>query len=1098
MQRLLFRSALVGSLLFLLLSQSTFGQAVNGSLVGTVTDSSGAPVAGAKVTALEVNTGVSRPADTNQSGNYSFLNLSPGIYNVSVELTGFRKVVHEKVDVVLNSTVRIDVELQPGQVNEQIVVTAEVPLLQTDRTDTGRKIEQRQMSEMPLTQNRNFQSLLNLVPGSARAQRNHSEFFNSNDSLQSRVNGQSRLANNVQFEGVDNNQRTGLLTALVPPIEALQAVDITTSNYEAELGRAGGAVTNVNLKSGTNEYHGSVYWFNKVSALAARRTDLLTKPPVTYNYAGATFGGAIIKNRTFFFVDYLGIRDRLGKGYRFSIPTAPFRTGDLSSGPTIIYDPATGNPDGSGRTPFTNNVIPASRLSPISQKLISYVPLPTQSGTANNWSGATTRSKNTDSMDAKVDHNFGANDRISVRFSYQRPELTDPPVFGIAGGPANGGFGGTGIQNTYSAGVNYTKVFNPTLITEVRLGFTRYRNDAQNTDSGTNASEAVGIKGVNVSQFTSGLVGIDITGYSSPLVGYSASLPWVRFEQNWTLVNNWTKTISNHTLKWGIDLRNNRDGLLQTQTYSARGLYRFRSGQTSIPGAANGFANAWASFLLDVPNDYGRDLPLVFPEYLQKPVFTYFQDKWQITNRLTFDFGVRHELYPPATPRTTGGFSNYDPSTNSLVITGYGGNKNNLGRQTQWLFFAPRVGLSYRLNDKTVIRSGFGISYMPYPDNNYAYNFPVRQNNAYNPQNSFVPAGRMADGFPGATPFTIPANGVIALTGQPAAIRNQNFDVIPLNFREGYVQSYNLAIQRALGRNYTLDVAYVGNGGRRVPTVFNLNAGIIPGAGANGQPFNLLYGRTADTNLRFVGTSTNYNSLQVKFDRKLNNGFLFTTAYTYSKSIDYANDNGGLSFYITPGRSRARSDFDRRHMYNQSILYELPFGKGKKFLTSGPAAYLLGGWQINSIITVMTGLPFSVTAPGATLNAPGNTQYANWIGTGGLNVTGQVSLNGEGTWFNTSSFATPAQNTIGNLGRNAFTGPGFFNTDFSVFRRFKVKERYTAEFRFETFNLTNTPQYANPDGGIANQTFGKITSAGIGNSADPGARNIQLGIRIQF
>jgi hypothetical protein len=1085
----------------LLIALSTFGwgQAVNGTLVGTVTDSSASAVPNAKVTALEVNTGVARSTESNTSGNYSFLNLPPGVYTVTVELTGFRKAVREKVDVVLNSTVRIDLELQPGQVSEQVLVTAEVPLLQTDRTDTGRKIEQRQMSEMPLTQNRNFQSLVNLVPGAARAQRNHSEFFNSNDSLQSRVNGQSRLANNVQFEGVDNNQRTGLLTALVPPIEALQAVDITTSNYEAELGRAGGAVTNVNLKSGTNELHGSVYWFNRVSALAARRTDLLTKPPVTYNYAGFTIGGPIIKNKTFFFADYLAVRDRLGKGYRFTIPTTPFRTGNLATGPTVIYDPSTGNPDGTGRTPFAGNVIPAARISPIAARMVALIPLPTQGGVANNFSGGTTRSKDTNSMDAKVDHNFGANDRLSVRFSWQRPELFDPPIFGAAGGPSNGGFSGTGIQRTYSAGINYTHVFSPTLITEARIGFTRYRNDAQNTDIDSKASDAIGVRGVNVSAFTGGLVGIDITGYSNPLVGYSPSLPWVRFEQNWTFVNNWTKTISNHTVKFGFDVRNNRDGLLQTQTFSARGLFRFRSGQTSIPGAANGFANAWASFLLDAPNDYGRDLPLIFPEYLQKPLFTYIQDKWQVTNRMTVDIGVRHELYPPATPRAIGGFSNYNPADNSLVVTGFGNNPDNLGRKTYYTFFAPRLGVSYRVNDKTVVRMGYGISYMPFPDNSYAYNFPVRQNNAYNPLNSFVPAGRMADGFPGATPFSIPNNGVIALGSQPAAIRNQNFEVIPLNFREGYVQSYNVAVQRAFGRNYTLDVAYVGNGGRRVPTVFNLNAGLVPGAGANGQPLFSRFNRTADTNLRFVGMSTNYNSLQVKFDRKLSNGFLFTTAYTWSKAIDYSNDNGGLAFYINPARNRARSDFDRRHMYNQSVLYELPFGKGKKYLTSGPMAWVAGGWQVNAIITVMTGTAFSITAPGATLNAPGNTQWANFIGSGALNVNGAVSLNGENvTWFNTSAFATPAQNTIGNLGRNAFTGPGFFNTDFSVFRRFKVRERFTAEFRMETFNLTNTPQYPNPDGGIANQTFGRITGAGIGNAADPGARNIQMGLRLQF
>jgi hypothetical protein len=1080
---------------FLSLATPLFPQAVNGTLLGTVTDQSGGFVPAAKVTALETNTGISRQSETNQSGNYVFLNLPPGVYSVTIELAGFRKAVREGVELTLNSTIRVDLELVPGQVTEQIVVQAEAPLLQSDRVDTGRKIEVRQLADMPLPQNRNFQSLVNLVPGAARAQRNHSEFFNSNDSLQSRVNGQSRMANNVQFEGVDNNQRTGLLTALIPPIEALQAVDITTSNYEAELGRAGGAVQNVNLKSGTNELHGSTYWFNRVSRLNARRTDLSTKPVVTYNYFGFTLGGPIVKNKTFFFTDYLGIRDRLGKGYRFSLPTDEFRVGNLSAGPTAIYDPATGDASGAGRTIFPNATVPASRISPIAQRMIALIPRATNGSRtvfANNFEGGTVRSKDTESMDAKVDHNFGVNDRISIRYSFQQPTVIDPPIFGLAGGPANGGFGGTGVQKTYNAGINYTKVFSPTLISELRIGFMRYRNDARASDSGTNASEAIGIRGVNLSEFTSGLVGIDITGFSNPIIGYSPSLPWVRFEQNWNFVNNWTKTMNNHTIKFGVDFRDNRDGLLQTQTFSPRGLYRFRSGQTSIPGANNGFSNAWASFLLDVPNDYGRDLPIIFPEYLQKPLFTYIQDTWQINNRITMNIGVRHELYPPATPRFAGGFSNYDPSNNSLVIAGVGNNPKNLGRDTQYMFFAPRVGLSYRMNEKTVIRAGFGISYIPYPDNSYAYNFPVRQNNAYNPLNAFVPAGRMADGFPGATPFVIPQDGIIRNAPE------QVYEVIPKNYREGYVQSYNLSIQRAIGKNYTLDVAYVGNGGRNVSTLYNLNAGLVVGAGANGRPLFQQFRRQADTNLRFFGTSSNYNSLQVKFDRRFSGGFLLTTAYTYSKSIDYANDNGGLTYYINPERSRARSNFDQRHMWNQSYMYELPFGKGKKFATSGLGAAVLGGWQVNGILTVTSGLPFTVTAPAASLNAPGTTQNANYIASGALRTSGQISLNGEGSWFDTASFAVPAQNTIGNVGRNAFTGPGFFNLDFSLFRRFKIRERFTAEFRAETFNISNTPQYANPNGDINSQNFGKVTSAGIGNSADPGARNMQLGLRILF
>jgi hypothetical protein len=1078
-----------------------FSQAVNGSLLGSVTDQSNALIVNAKVVLTETNTSIVRNTQTNDSGNFSFPSLPPGVYSVSVEQTGFRKAIREKVEITVNSTIRVDLQLQPGQVSEQITITEELPILQTDRTDTGRKMEQRQVAELPLTQNRNFQGLVNLVPGAARAQRNHSEFFNSNDSMQSRVNGQSRLANNVQFEGVDNNHRTGLLTAYIPPAEAIQTVDVTTSNYEAELGRAGGAVMNVGLKSGTNEFHGSAYWFNRVSALAARRTDLLAKPPITYNYFGATFGGAIVKNKTFFFGDYLGIRDRLGKGNRVTMPSLPFRAGNFSGAPTLIYDPLTGNPDGTGRTLFPSNTIPTARISPISARLLALLPNPTTANlTGVNYERNTTRSKDTDGYDVKVDHNFDENNRISVRYSYQQPQITDPPLYGAPGGPGAGGFAGTGITTTHSAGLNYTRVFSPTLIGELRIGLSRYRNDAYATDYGTNASEAVGIRGVNISQFTSGLVGIDISGYSNPTLGYSLSLPWIRFETNWNFINNWTKTLGNHTLKFGVDYRYNRDGLLQTQIYSVRGQYRFRPGTTGRNGdAANlGFANAFASFLLDRPNEYGRDLVEQFPEYQQRPFFTYIQDKWQINKRLTLDLGMRYELYPPATPRHNGGFSNYNPADNTLTVAGIGNVPRNFGRKTQYTYFAPRVGLSFRANEKTVVRAGYGISYMPFPDNTYAYNFPVRQNNAFNAANEFaIPAnGGMSAGLPAPLPFTIPTDGIVR--NAP----NQNYDVIPLDFREGYIQSWNLAIQRQLPGKFVLDVAYVGNRGVRVPTVYNLNAAVVTGQGQAGRPLFAQFGRNTDTNLRYVGLSNNYNSLQVKFDRRFSNGFSMTTAYTWSKAIDFSNDNGGLTYYINSARNRARSDFDRRHMLNQSYIWELPFGKGRAFVKEGPAAYILGGWQVTGILSVMSGAPLNITAPAGSLNAPGNGNNPNFIGTGGLKASREINFaatgTGRTTWFDPSQFAAAPSNTFGNVGRNAFTGPRFFNADLSLFRSFQIREKIKAEFRVETYNFTNTPQYPNPDGGLGNATFGQITNAGIGSSADGGSRQVQFGLRIIF
>src|SRR6267378_597681 len=296
------------------------GQAVKGSLLGTVIDASGAVIPGASVNITEVNTSLSRSTLTNESGNYVFGNLDRGVYRVEIQLAGFKKAIRDRVDVLVNTDTRVDMLLEAGDISQSVEVVASVPLLQTDRADVGRQIEIKQRQDMPLTFNRNFQSLVNLVPGATRAHRPHSEFFNSQDSLATQVNGQSRYANNVQIEGIDNNHRTGLLNVLIPPIEALSSVDITTSNYEAELGRAGGAVTNVTLRSGTNDLHGSVYEFNRVSKLAARNMFAASKAHTVYNQYGFTLGGPIVRNKTFFFGDYQGVRDRRGDVTRPTIP----------------------------------------------------------------------------------------------------------------------------------------------------------------------------------------------------------------------------------------------------------------------------------------------------------------------------------------------------------------------------------------------------------------------------------------------------------------------------------------------------------------------------------------------------------------------------------------------------------------------------------------------------------------------------------------------------------------------------------------------------------------------------------------------------------
>ncbi len=1089
----------IATLLVMLIAGSLtlVAQAVNGTLLGTVTDASGASVPNVKVTLTETNTGVTKTATTNDSGNYNFQDLPPGTYSVTCEVTGFKKVTRTGIALQVNTISRVDMVLQPGNVSETIEVSAQAAVLQTETATTGSQMSAVQTENLPLGTNRNFQNLLNLVPGTTRASFQHSQFFNATSSLQTQVNGQMRMGNNYQIEGIDNNERTGLLQVYIPPIEAIQNVDVATSNFDAELGRASGAVTNVMLKSGTNEIHGAAYYFMRNSALNARNFFDASVGHQAYNYFGGNMGGSLIKNKLFYFGDYLRITDHQANTNRLSIPASDLRGGNLSRSTTTIYDPSTGNADGSGRTPFAGNIIPTSRINPISTKILALVPTPTFAGDTNNWFGLLPFTKDTDSFDWKMDYNLTDSDRLSGRFSFSRPVIFQAPAFGAAGGAAQSAFEGTGIQRTYSAGLNYNRVFSTTLVSEFRVGVAHYHNDAQNADFGTKASEALGIPGVNIDSYSSGLVGINLNGgYSGPLVGYSASLPWKRAEANIDIANTWTKTLGNHTIKWGADIRRVRDDLLQMQTFSPRGVYNFGDGQTSIPGGKTSFMNNMASFLLDLPSSAGRDLATYYPAYRAWQTFFFVQDRWLVTPKLTVNVGVRWELYPPATPRFKGGFSNYDPYKNTLSVAGYGSIPMNLGIENHKNYFAPRLGIAYRLNDKTVIRAGSGVSYTPFPDNNYAYNYPVRANNSFNPAlagygPAVLPDGSTATfqkGFPTPIQVPIPDSGVITNPD-----KNQAYFVVNQGFKNPHVISWNFAIQRQLPMQLALDVTYVGNHGVNTVTNYNLNAATVLGQGNNGLPQFGPFGRTASTSLLFAGFSSMYNALQVKLDRRFQTGLTMTTAYTFGKGMAFQDgDDGGAAYYINFRRNYARTNWDRTHTFVQSYVYELPIGTGHRILSSGWAAHALGGWKVNGVLTLMSGQPINFGYSSAALKAPGNSQSPDQVAP--FKVLHGINVGNE--WFSRSSFAAPAvdaagNSQFGNMGRNNLSGPGFFNLDFSLFKIFKISERMGLELRGESFGVTNTPQFNNPNTTLGNANFGFITGAG-------GGRNMQLGAKLTF
>ena len=1154
------------------------GQAVNATLLGTVTDSSGAVVAGARITIVEVKTGIAHAATTNESGNYEVPDLAPGQYEVAAERQGFKKAVHKDVQILVNTDTRINLILEPGATQDLVVVTAEIPILQTDRADVGAKIESKQVTDLPLGNNRNFQNLVNLVPGATRAHRVHSEFFNAQDSLSTEVNGQTRLFNNLQIEGVDDNERTGLLQIYIPPAEAIQTVDVSTSNYTAEFGRAGGAVTNVILKSGTNALHGAAYEFNRISALAAlpffQNTAITPKASTTYNYYGGNGGGPILRNKLFFFGDILRIDDSRGKFDNLSLPTDAFRNGNLqavapascaaSNVGCTIYDPyqttdathatlaldASGNPipvAAGSRTTFPNNIIPASRITPLAQTALALVPHTNVpgSGLVSNYQQTTRFLKNTTAFDTKFDFSRRDNDRYAFRFSRAVQSLSDQPIFGLAGGPKGGGFQGTGEQHVQSGALNHTHAFSPSLLAETRVGVSHYRNIAHNADYGL--KDLTGITGVNLDPFTSGTTSMDIqNGFSSPMIGYSASLPWDRGETNINAVTNWTKIHRNHSFKWGVDFRRLRDDLVQAQTFGPRGVFRFGTSTTSTPSSATSRGNNFAAFLLDAPSEVGRDVSVVSGSWRESELFSYGQDKWQPTPRVTLDIGLRWEIYFPPTPAHDGGYSNYDPTTNTLVLAGIGGNPLNLGRNTDYHYFAPRFGLAYRLTDKFVLRGGFGISYEPFPNNQYAWNYPVRQANGTNQLSTGAlptwPSGQIATmsfGFPAPAPAAVPSNGIISVPCQVPPVPgvaciapNSQFNVVDKSFTQPYVESWNFALERALPKNFVLTVAYVGNHGVDIPMDYDLNAATAPGicqfvpAGTAGclatdpptklvkttcplRPLCASFGRTAATDFLFKPTSSNYHALQTRFDHRIGMGLTLTTSYTFAKALAYrsdvgdggGNDGGSPSFILNFQRNYMELSNSRRHTFVQSVVYELPFGKGKPFLHSGWATWVAGGWQVSTLMTIMSGRPldFGGTS-GSSLNAPGTRQTPIQIAS--FNVLGGIGTNA--LWFDTTAFCpvspTPPagcpsspNGTLGNMSRFKFAGPHYFNLDAAMFKRFPVSERIGLEFRAEAFSITNTPIFDQPNANASDSAgFGHITATIGGN------RTVELGAKLTF
>jgi len=1076
----------------LLLLPASFAQVVTATLTGSITDSSGASVPNASVKVTELSTGVVRSTKTSMDGVYNVPYLSPGVYRVDVEAPGFKLYSQDNVRLEVSTTARLDATLTPGSANESVTVTAEAAALQTDRAEVAKNFNTRTVVELPVA-NRNFQALAGLVAGVAPPVQNFTTSEDPQGTTFFNANGQGNSSNNTIVDGVDNTNPTLGLSIYLPSPEVVEEVHVSTSNYSAEFGRVGGAVVNATTKSGTNAVHGSLWEFNRVAALFARdffNKDTQPKPGYTRNEFGAAAGGPIIKDKTFFFGAYQGRYLRQSSTSTNTVPaSSAWFTGDFSGVPQLaLYDPKTGNADGTGRQPFPNNIIPTDRISSISKQLLPYFPQPNASGFLNNYILNVPFRYDGNSFDARVDHYFSEHTKMFAKMNTSHYQVVQGAVLGPVVGD-----GTTAKDYTVTAAVNLTHGFNPTLLTELRFGYNRYRTNVQGTDMTTVTNQKLGIANPNPDPIsTTGMARINISGM--PGIGTPVVYPLINTDNLFEIVDSWSKLKGKHVFKWGAEIHRNRMDRFQPQglNFGPRGLFNFNPGTTQLNGGPGlgpygSVVNAFAAFLLGATDQTGRTYMPITPTNRQTQLAAFFQDTYQVTRKLTLDIGLRYEYYSPVTPRYKGGASNYDPYSNTLLIAGYGDVNLATGVDAQSANFAPRVGFAYRLTEKQVIRGGYGMSYWTgrfgFTGGTLSTQFPTIFNVQQGNTGDFMVDGTL-NSLPVVQFVDIPANGHIT----PAP--NQAFFVIPSRNRLPYVQNFNLTYQRELRNGITFDVGYVGALGRQLPFNRALNAA-APGTGSAGRPFNILFGHTADVSLRANGVNSNYNSLQVNLAKRYSQGLTFTVAYTYSKSLDVGNDQPGFTDNLDLRRQYGPSGFDRTHMLTASHLAEMPFGKGKKFLSQNrTAGMILGGWQLNGILRFATGTPFTASADATSCNCPGNGQFADAIAP----VTYLGGIGPGQPWFTTSSFAPPGPNRFGTAGRNTIRGPRLSNYDVSIFRLFPISERFRLEYRAEFYNLTNTPHFSNPSGSVTSATFGIIsgTLSGYGN------RQVQMALRLKF
>jgi hypothetical protein len=1087
-------------------------QVLYGTLTGNVTDASGAAVPKATVTAVNTGTGTTRQATADDRGLYLFNDLQGGSYNITVSAPSFGTVVNSGVEVTVNTVRRVDVQLQLAQVNQTVNVEALAATLQTDRADVNAQIQSSQIANLPVSAQRVFESLYKILPGFSPPAASNSEAGNPQGALVTNVNGASYSSNNTRIDGTaDIYAWLPHLVAYVPPQESIDTVNAVTNSFDAEQGLAGGSAVNVIIKSGTNEFHGSAWEYNTVSALKARNFFYYgtNNPKYILNQFGGTIGGPIKKNKLFFFGDWEDTQRRQSESGLFTVPNDALRAGNFAGTNTTIYDPSTGNADGTGRTPFANNLIPANRISSAAAKLAALLPEPNQANyPSNDYFASGSYSFRRNNYDVKLNYNPTQSTTLFGRYSISETKIFDTQALGQAGGPAiDAGQPGTAPSRIQSAAIGATHTFTSHLLMDGNIGFLRQRLGAENVDINKNyGSDVLGIPGTNgPDRLQGGYPGFLFAaatgagtaatlGAFTNLGNQNNSNPFL-FRDNEFMggVNmGWIK--GSHSVRFGFEMIHFAINHFQPQVkYGPRGGFTFTGGLSALSGgAAPNLYNSWADFMLGLAQQMGKDTEYINPATVREnSLGFYIRDQWQISRKLTVNYGVRYEIYPAA-HRDHFGNDLYDASNNNVYLGGIHGVPFNSGLNVGHGNLAPRLGVAYRLSDKTVVRAGFGISVDPASFRALRDAYPAIISQQFSGVNSFQAAGSLVTGIPVLVGPDI-SQGILQL---PSSVGTTTF---AKDFDRGYVESYNFTMQQDIGAGFNLQSGYVGTRGIRQTAALNINAA-APGTGQAGQPLFVLYKNSGTINSDQPFSTATYNSWQTRLTRQFRSGSNFGAVYTFSRAIDYGdNDYATLTFPWAPswGRNKALAGYDRTHNFQLYGAYELPFGHGK---TQGILAAIASGWQVNGILSRTSGTPFTVTSSGTSLNAPGSMQTADQI-LSNVQILGQVGPNV--SYFNPVAFSPVTAVRFGTSGRNIVRGPGVFNLDASVFRSFKLRERMDLQFRAEAFGATNTPQFSNPGANVSSATFnadGSVKALNgysvIGSSV--GERQMRFALKLAF